>query len=736
MSVIVTTQQDVLPKKQSVKDVISEKIRALLSIWELYPIVFIAAFLRLYHVNTTVFVDDDSVVFRLARDAFAHGLWPISSNVSSLGQLHLPMIVYLIMLPAALSANPLWAEVMIGLVNTLAVLLTYFFVRCYYGRFAGISAALLFATAARAIIYSRNIWAPNFLPFFTILFLFMLFRGVVDRRNGWVVPAVIFLCIIYQLHESGLFLIVPFVVAVVFAYKTIRWYDVVLSAVAALILFSPFLYLQYLNHGNDIRILLSTSGHKAQIDTVAIDYYKHFLSPYVQALDFNDHDLGWPTFPSSIMVVGVLRYFKLPMFLELEFAWLLLHCSIIFALFLVLVPHRKTQTEQENAVSARWSNSGLLSWWKDLYASPFRQGLLLLICWQAMLLTLTRHTIDLFPHYMIIFLPGQFILIGIFLGKGIEFFQHYRPDFAKVTRYGSYLLIILITGVQIVGSVGALQDNLHGRFDPQWYPGFNDLGSIQNALTRAEQLAQERHIHRIYISTVQTTANPVRLLAEQSKTPITTFDAQHCTVLPDPAVGPVVFLNDSRDGVIDELLRRYTSATLIAQLPHLANPPFNLYVLTANAPATPAPYTSTSDLQLLDRKIQTVFLPKTKQQLQVTRWRIENSAVPAPFTTYNFNFKIQASKTASMPANVSSVPDNVYCGNSALWAGDQMLLYQYPFNSNMLPSSLQIRAASFTSSPVKYALGPIKLTAYNVLDTPWKLVQTEDGTGSFTLSTT
>ncbi len=722
MATTLTTQQDAEANQLNKKQIIWEKIRSLLATWELYPIVFLAAFLRFYHINATTFVDDDAVVFRLARDVFAHGLFPITSNMASLGNLNPPMVVYLFMIPAAISANPLWGEVMVGLLNTVAVVLTYVFTRRYYGRFAGITASLLFATAVRAIIYSRNIWPQNFLPFFTLLFLFMLFRGVVERRKGWVAPAAVFVCILYQLHGSGLFMLVPFAVAVVFAYKTIRWYDIAFAAGAVLILFSPYLYWEYLSHWSDIHILLSASKHKAQIDTAAIDYYKHSLSPYVNALDINDHDPGWPTYSSSIFVQGILRYFKLPMVLELELMWLLLHCSVVFAALLVLIPQRKTPSVQENGDAPRRSFA-LLNWWKDLYASPYRQGILLLLSWQAVLVTLSNHTIDLFPHYVIIFMPGQFILIAIFLSKGVEFLQRYRPDVTKAMQYGLYLLVILVTMTQVLGSGGALIDNLHGRFDPQWYPGFNDLGSIQNALTRADSLAQEHHIHRIYVPTTLTTSNPTRLLAEQLKTPVTTFDAQRCTVLPDPAFGPVVFLNDARDGWIDSLLRRYTSATLTAQLPHLANPPFNLYVLTTNITTVAQPSSFTSDIQLLAPKATAVPVPYTKQQMVLTQWRILKSAPPTPFTTYNFNFKMQ----------YGSTQENFFCGNSALWSGDEMLVYSSAMNTSMLPSSVYISAASFTSNPRNFKLGPLTLTTYNILDTPWKTLTTRDGRENITL---
>src|SRR5437879_5339213 len=160
------------------------KAFALLRTWELYPILLIAAFLRLYRIDTAIFVDDQAVVFQMARDAIEHGLWPITSNRASLGNINFPLVVYLFMLPAAFSSNPLWAEVMVGLLNTAAVLLAYVFTRRYYGRLAGTIVALLYATSVMALAYSGDIWPQNVLPFFVMLFVFCLFRGVVERRKG------------------------------------------------------------------------------------------------------------------------------------------------------------------------------------------------------------------------------------------------------------------------------------------------------------------------------------------------------------------------------------------------------------------------------------------------------------------------------------------------------------------------------------------------------------------------
>src|SRR5713226_5492435 len=92
-----------------------------------YPILFVAAFLRFYQINTTEFDEDQATIFRMAHDAIYHALLPATSNIASIRIVNPPGVIYLLMLPAAFSADPLWAEVMVGLFNTAAVLLTYVF---------------------------------------------------------------------------------------------------------------------------------------------------------------------------------------------------------------------------------------------------------------------------------------------------------------------------------------------------------------------------------------------------------------------------------------------------------------------------------------------------------------------------------------------------------------------------------------------------------------------------------
>ena len=74
-------------------------IRSWLSAWEVYPIVLIAAFLRLYQLNASEFDEDQTMVFRMARDALVHGLLPATSNIASIRIVNPPGVIYLLMLP-------------------------------------------------------------------------------------------------------------------------------------------------------------------------------------------------------------------------------------------------------------------------------------------------------------------------------------------------------------------------------------------------------------------------------------------------------------------------------------------------------------------------------------------------------------------------------------------------------------------------------------------------------------
>src|SRR6266699_3215740 len=79
-------------------------IRSYLLTWEIYPIILVAGFLRLYRLDTAAFSGDQSTLFILAYNAVHHGLIPATSNGASILTMHPPATIYFLMLPALFSS--------------------------------------------------------------------------------------------------------------------------------------------------------------------------------------------------------------------------------------------------------------------------------------------------------------------------------------------------------------------------------------------------------------------------------------------------------------------------------------------------------------------------------------------------------------------------------------------------------------------------------------------------------
>jgi len=706
-----------------------EKVRVLLSSWEIYPILFIAAFLRLFAIDTVTFADDEARIFRMAHDAVVHGLWPIAGNQASLGSLHPPLAIYFLMIPAAFSANPIGGEILIAVFNIAAVFLAYLFTRRYYGRLAGTIAALLYATSVGAWTYSRNIWAPNFAPFFVMLFLFALFRGVVEQRKGWFFPALVLLGLLYQFHESSLLLIVPLAVALLFAFRTVRLRDVIFALVALLLVYAPYLVWELKSHFADLATILGKSPHPPVINLEGVRVYLFFLRPTL-AYPYTDpaaratenHILVANA--HSVILTTPLRHFQLFLRGAGILAILLFLGGLVIAGWQLLAPRWSAQT---GATEATAGKNRLALWWNEFRAMPYRQGLILLLLWQVVPLVFwLRHSIAVFTHYFIYLLPGQFILISLCIVKTIELVQQHQPDWSKLARDGMGAIAALVILAQLIGSSTALIDQTAGNFNGQEvYPFFNDLHSLQNALQEADQLAQHRHIHRIYVTTSFTFGTAIKYLAEQVKTPIELNDTWHCFILPDPNAGPVVFLAEPNNFIVDRFLSEYTNATLVDEPQRLGEAPFKLYILTAK-PA-PVSHTFTRGLQLLSPTAQLFQSTTVNQQWIATRWRIPETKAPAPRTLYGFNFQIQ-------PDGVAAQKGSIDCAPTATWTGDQLFAFQDPVASGSpIPSQLTIQVSTYLTQPLLFHAGPLTMTTGVDVDTPWQPLLTADQKASMTL---
>ncbi|MGE3910164.1 MAG: glycosyltransferase family 39 protein [Chloroflexota bacterium] len=162
----------------------------------------LAAVLRLWRVDLAPLRYDDVDVLSRARDVLWHGLTR-TGPLTSWGVPDPPGSVYLL-LPAAMTAAPAAAGVVwVGLMNVLAVALTYLLARRFLGGHVALVAGLLFAANPWAVYFSRRSWA-EIVPLFTVVALWAAYEVVVERRARWAVAFFVALAIQVQIRILSL----------------------------------------------------------------------------------------------------------------------------------------------------------------------------------------------------------------------------------------------------------------------------------------------------------------------------------------------------------------------------------------------------------------------------------------------------------------------------------------------------------------------------------------------------
>jgi 4-amino-4-deoxy-L-arabinose transferase-like glycosyltransferase len=678
--------------------------------YELYFIIIIASFLRLYGIQTTEFDADQADIFRMAHDAVIHGHLVATSNIASIGVYNPPGIIYALMIPAAFSANPIGGAIETALLAIGGVFLTYWFTRRYYGRVAATIASSLFAVTSASLFYSRFMWNQNLLLFFVPLFMIVLFRGVVDRKPGWLFPAIFLYGLLFQWHGSSLLLVAPLVVAWLLAPKTVRWRDILLGLLSLMILYSPYIIWQVATNFATLSRLFQPGPLPPTLDSQAWLFYLHFLNPYDK-----------PLANSLALLYKWQRYFN---WLHPVMKVLILAATLfVFLLALFLRKKKKIESGASRMTASWWSK--VWYWISDLRKSPYHCGLLVLLIWQIFpLLDLSRHTLVLFPHYFIILMPGPFILIGILLARSADWFRVHGRWYRWVSA-GIYAFSCLLLLFQAIAGTASVLDSVQGHFVDKNLsnPYYNDLNSLQQALTKADQIAQQDHLSRIFVVADQATKSSFRYLSEQLHTPATVVDGS-CLLLPSSSASPVVVLVSPYETTLDAFFssgdihvnRSYTS-------PRLGGDPFRLYVVDP-LPQAATQATLSSDLQFVSAQAQSL----QKQSWIVTRWNLLQSASASSRSTYSYQF-------TDMDIVKGSTQARRICTSTSLQKGDQLIVF-LPHTSNQISLPVQVRRSSATPYAIRTKLfGPIALVfdTFQQDSTPWMVLKTTAGASTITV---
>lgn len=174
----------------------------------LFFIIILSLFLRIYRIDEYLtFLGDegrDVLVVKHILDGDITLLGP----TASVGGFFLGPIYYYMMAPFLLlfNYNPIGPAVMVALLGAATVFLVYAVSKEFFSVKVALISAFLYAISPLVITYSRSSWNPNVVPFFTILMLYVLYRGIVKGSLKVLLVSGISFGVLLQLHYLATFL--------------------------------------------------------------------------------------------------------------------------------------------------------------------------------------------------------------------------------------------------------------------------------------------------------------------------------------------------------------------------------------------------------------------------------------------------------------------------------------------------------------------------------------------------
>jgi hypothetical protein len=213
----------------------------------LAAIVAVGAWLRFQHPELLEFKSDEAFAANQALEFVRGGKVPTSGLMSSVGVSNPPLFIWLLIPMFFLTSNIAVVCGMISVLGLAAVVATWWIGRKYYGSVSGLVAAALFASGPWAVVYSRKIWAQDFVPVLatgTMWAAHSLILGKNPKAIFWLLCLP--LCVI-QIHFSGFALTASAIAVVVLLRPRIDWRFAVAGVALAVLLALPYVIEQQKN---------------------------------------------------------------------------------------------------------------------------------------------------------------------------------------------------------------------------------------------------------------------------------------------------------------------------------------------------------------------------------------------------------------------------------------------------------------------------------------------------------
>ncbi len=213
----------------------------------LAAIVAVGAWLRFQHLELLQFAGDEAFAANKALEFVHGGKLPTSGLMSSVGVSNPPLFIWLLIPMFFITSSIAGVCCLIAALGLGAVVATWWIGRKYYSPLTGLVAAALFATAPWAVMYSRKIWAQDFVPVFATATMWAMHALVLGKKPKAVFWVLFLPICVIQIHYSGFALTATAVAILLLLRPKIDWRLAIAGVLAATALAVPFVMAQQKN---------------------------------------------------------------------------------------------------------------------------------------------------------------------------------------------------------------------------------------------------------------------------------------------------------------------------------------------------------------------------------------------------------------------------------------------------------------------------------------------------------
>lgn len=183
-------------------------------LYALIPVFLIGVFLRFYKLEEyAMFLADQGRDAIIIKRILTLEHWPAIGAPTSVGQIYLGPFYYYFIAPWLwiFNFNPVGLAFGVAFFSSIFILLNYFIIKEFFNNKVALISSFFITFSYTLIEFSRFSWNPNLLPFFTLLTIYFLVKGLNTQKKVFYFLFGGFLSFCLQLHYLALFLIPPII---------------------------------------------------------------------------------------------------------------------------------------------------------------------------------------------------------------------------------------------------------------------------------------------------------------------------------------------------------------------------------------------------------------------------------------------------------------------------------------------------------------------------------------------